>query len=268
MQPKEVVNAIKKKRLVFTVTTGRSGTAYLSTILGLAKNVYSVHEPAPEFADLMRDVQGSPEAAAMFFLEKKLPAILACSADVYIETSHLACKGFLLPLLELGVVPDIIIHTRPARDVSLSLLKMGTIPGRSRKSLRFYLTPEDPGVLSLPGWQNLQDYQLCYWYCLEIERRAIVYKKIFIKNGARVASTTLEGLKTFAGLLGCFSDLDLTARSPRWFTALRFSRAAGVKVNESLDTKKQVAIPEDLEGLEQEVKHRVETPNPENSTLA
>jgi len=267
MLQEELISSVQQKRLIFTVTTGRSGTAYLSTIMGLAKNVYSVHEPAPEFADLMRDVQGSPDTAGKFLLERKLPAILACPADIYIETSHLACKGFLLPLLELGVVPDIIIHTRPARDVSLSLLRMGTIPGRSPKSLRFYLKPEDPGVLKLPGWENLHDYQLCYWYCLEIERRAIAYKEILLQNGARVASTSLESLKTFKGLLRCFSDLDLAARSPRWLTALRFSRAAGVKVNESVETKKQVTVPENIEELEQDVLERVQEANPRMNTL-
>ena len=267
MQQEELINAISQKRLIFTITTGRSGTAYLSTILGLARNVCSVHEPAPEFANLMRDVQGNPDLARRFLVDKKLPAILQSPADIYIETSHLACKGFLLPLIELGVVPDIIIHTRPAREVSLSLLKMGTIPGRSSKSLRFYLTPDDPGVLGVPDWQNLHDYQLCYWYCLEIERRASAYKDIFLGYGARVTLTSLASLKTFNGLLNCFSDLDLTARRPRWLTALRFSRAARVKVNESLETKKQITVPQDLEGLEQTVVHLVNEANPKVNTL-
>ena len=248
-----VVKKINEKRLIFTVTTCRSGTAYLSTIMGLAKNVYSVHEPLPEFADLMRDVQKRPGMARRFLLEKKLPAILSCPADIYIETSHLACKGFLMPLLELGVIPDIIIHSRPAREVSLSMLRMGTVPGRNHKSLRFYLTPDDPGVLELPDWRNLQDYQLCYWYCLEIERRARHYREILLQNGARVAITTLEGLKSFKGLLHCFAELELSIKRPRWLTAFRFSRAAGVKVNQSLETKKKVAIPEDLDAFEKAV---------------
>jgi hypothetical protein len=253
MQHHEIIERTQQKRLIFTVTTGRSGTAYLSTIMGLAKDVYSVHEPVPEFADRMREVQKSPELAKRFLLEQKLPSILACPARIYIETSHVACKGFLLPLVEIGVLPDIIIHRRPVREVSLSMLKMGTIPGRSPKGLRFYLSPDDPGVLTLPDWQNLHDYQLCYWYCLEVERRSRHYQKFFSQNGARVAATTLRGMKTFAGLLRCFSELELSAKRPLWVTSLRFSRAAQVKVNESLETKKRVEVPCDLAALEEEI---------------
>lgn len=253
MEHKEILDRIGQKRLVFTVTTGRSGTAYLSTILGFARNAYAVHEPEPEFADVLRLVQNDQALASQFLLEKKLPAILNCPRDIYIETSHLACKGFLEPLLDLGVVPDLIIHRRPPRDVALSMFKMGTIPGKSDKGLRFYLSPDDPGVLKLPNWKSLHNYQLCYWYCLEIERRAKKYKEVFMKQGARIAETSLAGLKTFEGLSKMINDLDMVLSFPVWLTHLRFLRNTRVKVNESKETKKDIELPGHLENLESEV---------------
>ncbi len=250
MNKEECIERICQKRLIFSVTTGRSGTAYLASIFGFAAGVYSVHEPEPEYSDVLRVIQNDPAQAQKFLLEKKLPAILNSGANIYVETSHLACKGFLEPLLELGVIPDLIIHRRDPRDVALSMLRMGTIPGRSEKGLKFYLSPDDPGVLTLRQWQKLHDYQLCYWYCLEIERRAVHYKQLFLGAGARVSETTLVGLKKFEGLKRCFDDLDLRVNFPVWLSRIRFSRSTRIKVNESLETKKDVAIPVDLVELE------------------
>jgi hypothetical protein len=188
-----------------------------------------------------------------FWLREKIPTILQTPTDTYIETSHLVCKGFLDVLLELKITPDLILHRRPARDVAQSMFTMGTIPGRSDKGLAFYLSPDDPGVLSLPQWGKLHDYQLCYWYCLEIERRAAVYGALFKAAGARIAETTLTGLKSFSGLKTCFSDLELDMRRPVWLTRFLFARATRVKVNQSLETKKKISMPENIAEMEQEV---------------
>ncbi len=259
MGKQEIIEQLQQKRLVFTVTTGRSGTAYLATILGYARGVCAVHEPAPEYVKVLRAVQNNPDLARKFLLEEKLPAILQTSAATYIETSHLACKGFLEPLLDLGIVPDLIIHRRSARDVALSMFKMGTIPGRSDKGLSFYLSPDDPGVLELCEWQGLHDYQLCYWYCLEIERRAKLYKQIFTQKGARVTETSLAGLKTFSGLQKMLSELDLSLSFPVWLTRIRFSRSTRVKVNESKETKKDVVLPDNIDTLEKEIVQIIES---------
>lgn len=253
----DIVKRVREKRLIFTVTTGRSGTAYLASIFGFAKGVCTLHEPEPEFAEVLRRIQTDPDRARRFWIDKKLPAIAKNPAGIYIETSHLACKGFLEPLVELGVIPDLIIHRRKARDVALSMYKMGTIPGRSDKGLKFYLSPSDSGVIRVSDWKSLKDYQLCYWYCLEIERRASHYRKFFFEQGARVTETTLSGLKSFAGLKNCFSELDLKMKRPAWLTKLRFLRSASVKVNESKETKKDVGIPGNIDKLERDVVNRI-----------
>lgn len=245
--------AISEKRLIFTVTTGRSGTAYLSTLFGYVRNTHTFHEPAPEFVNVLRQVQDDSGTARDFLVNEKLPVVASDCASVYVETSHLVCKGFLEPLLSIGIVPDLIIHRRAPRDVAKSMFKMGTIPGRSDKGLKFYLSPADPDVMKLNDWQNLTDYQLCYWYCIEIERRARRYKKLFSKHGARIAETTLLGLKTIEGFDKLLVDLDLTLCFPAWFTRLRFKRNTMVKVNESRETKKDIHLPKNIDVLERQV---------------
>ena len=201
--PERLNVGLRGKRLIFTVTTGRSGTGYLAKMLSFVPNVVSYHEPRPDFADVMRLVQQDVSIAYGFWIEKKLPQIMEEPASTYIETSHLFCKGFVEPLLKLGVTPDLIILTRPHRRVAASLHRLDTIPGRTEKGLRYLVSPGDPGVLALPGWQTLTDYQLCYWYCLEIERRSHEYERTFLEKNARVAKVALSEIDTVRGFHNC-----------------------------------------------------------------
>ncbi len=245
---------VKKMHLVFTVATGRCGTAYLSEVFKYVPGVVSHHEPAPEYVEVMREVQSDRDLSRKFIEEKKLPSIGRSGANIYVETSHLFCKGFLEPMLELGLTPDLVWLFRPHREVATSLFTMGTIPGRSAKALRFYLQPSDPGVLFLDGWQVLHDYQLCYWYCLEIERRAREYERMYRERGGRFIKTTLGDVTTRDGFLAMVSGLELP--TPSWLNVLRFERNKGKKVNESRETKKNVVVPDDLDSLEADVRMR------------
>ncbi|HUF08258.1 MAG TPA: hypothetical protein VMO47_02980 [Rhodothermales bacterium] len=196
---------LSDKQLIFTVTTGRSGTEYLSKALGLLDGVTSRHEPWPEFVEVMREAQWDESVAYDFLVRKKLPAVAAEEGTVYVETSHLFCKGFLEPMLDLGLKLDLIHLERPKREVAASLLRLGTIPGKSE----WYLSPDDPGVLPLSGWTTLHDYQLCYWYCLEIERRSRQCAETVRGAGGIFVSTTLSEATTTEGFSRVVSDLRL-----------------------------------------------------------
>ncbi len=176
MADTSIVEHVKRtKSLVFTVTPGRSGTKYLTVLLGGVPGVSAYHEPQPDFATYMRAAQTKSETAYAFWLYAKLPFIAAAPGAIYAETSHLFCKGFLEPALLLGLRPGLIILRRAASQVAWSLLERQTVPARSDFGKKYLLSPEDPGVMPLPGWQAMTDYQLCFWYALEIERRQIRY---------------------------------------------------------------------------------------------
>lgn len=246
-----------QKRLIFTVTTGRSGTDYLARLLDCVPGVTSHHEPKPHFVWAMRQAQADPEVARRFWVEQKLPAIQETGGRVYSETSHLVCKGFLEPLLALGHRPDLILLRRPHREVALSIYRLGTIPGRTPKGLKWYLSPDDPGVLDLSRWQELHDYQICYWYCLEIERRRVHYGELLNGLGARVVAMTLAELATFAGFMRLREELEL----PRFLVGpqhwIRYFRRAHVRANTQAVSKRHRDLPGDVESLEQEVIERV-----------
>ena len=246
-----VCDKLSRKRLIFTVSTGRNGSAYLSTVMNFCPGVVALHEPTPDYVEVLRPAQSDVEVAKRFLIEKKLPIVAEFPTSIYLEGSHLFCKGFLEPCHELGIVPDIIYFKRDIRKVSCSLLKMGTIPGRSEKALRYYLSPGDPTVVSIRGWKSLTDYQLCFWYCLEIERRAEVYRKLYDQLPQRFVEASIEQLKTISGYRKLLVELDLPPmRILNW---LRYLKYRNTKINESFETKKQIVMPENMKEQEEEV---------------
>ena len=201
------------KRLILTVGTGRNGTGYVSNLLQGVPGICCLHEPDPQFYTVMRAVQSDPKVAEGFLCDLKLPAIRGVREPVYFETSHLACKGFLEPLMAHGVPLDLVILRRDPVLVANSLFLLGTIPARTPLGLQFLLSPADPGVLPLENWEELHDWALGYWYCLEIERRAGVYKERLAGLGGRLLETSVGILKTDRGLRDLLSFLDQDANA-------------------------------------------------------
>ncbi|WP_457755126.1 hypothetical protein [Thermovibrio ammonificans] len=200
--------SLEGKRLIFTVTTGRSGTALLSALLSLVPGVASLHEPDPNFALVMRRAQTNRALALKFMAYEKLVAVAGFKEPVYCETSHLFCKGFFEPTLDLGILPELILLKRDRRKVAKSLFELNTIPGRTPLALIYYLKPDDPSVfLPVEGWSHLNDYQLCYWYCLEIEKRMDVYERVLLERGGRCYRLRFEELVTPDGAAGLLERL-------------------------------------------------------------
>lgn len=146
-------------RLVFCWSPGRCGTKYLTRLFETVPGVVAKHEPPPRFSEC----KGSKR---MFWALEKIPAVMALGVPVYVETSHCFVLGFLEPLVELGYKPDVIQIQRKHRDVALSYWRRRSIPGRTRRGREFLLQP------TFDGWEQLTDYQLCYWHALEVDRLA------------------------------------------------------------------------------------------------
>ena len=106
------------------MTTGRTGTGYLAHLLGIFRDTLTFHEPDPSYVSCMRQAQADREVARSFLLEIKLPAIARQAVrPIYIETSHLFCKGFLEPWLEIPElpVPDFNFGGKGTSETSLSV---------------------------------------------------------------------------------------------------------------------------------------------------
>ncbi len=244
------------KRLIFTLTTGRSGTELLSRVLALFPGVTSRHEPKPTFSSAFRAVMAQPKVAREFWLKQKLPRIAREPGSVYSETSHVCGLGFLESLVDLGARPSVIVLRREPRDVAKSLWCLEDIPGRTLKGLKYYLSPEDVGRTFLEieprVIPELHDYQLCFWYALELDLRAKAYQQRFAPLGLTFRALAFEQLCTSAGVLALAQELGLPPLSMarKALLARRVSRP----VNARPDRKRPFELADqELERLEAEV---------------
>ena len=244
-----LIEQIREKQLILTVTAGRTGTAFLHNLFRLFPNVDSFHEEEPSYLHVMRRVQTQPAEATRFLEKFKFPVIAACKSGTIAETSHLFCKGFLEPMINLGVYPDLVLLRRNPRRIALSLLERNTIPGRTSTGTDYLVCPSDPNTLPLPLWEGLTDYQLCFWYALEIERRQQRYGQYMLQLGRKVCDVTAnelhnpdEFLKMAATFLLDIPDRDELLRQHREISSIDYNKTPEVR---------EQAF--DIDGAEQEV---------------
>jgi hypothetical protein len=216
------------KNIIMCLTTGRSGTNLLEKLLALADDICSQHEPEPAFQRVLNEVRHSPEAAIAFVKDIKLPDIMARPGHHYAEASHLFGKGFFEAFVALGIPFRLIVLNRNPRQVAKSYWRIRAVPGRTRGGHDFLLDPDQPGVLALPGWQRMSDYQLCFWYCLEVERRKSVYTEVCKTRGIPVLETSIEELKDWTRFQSLCEKLGLVLRQG---AAEEHGKITAVKLN-------------------------------------
>ncbi len=218
-----------EKNIIMCLTTGRSGTNLLQELLALAQDICSEHEPEPAFQDVLEKVRQDPMAAISFVRDIKLPAIMARPGAHYVETSHLFGKGFFEAFIALGIPFRLIVLNRHPRQVAKSYWRLKTVPGRTAGGNKFLLHPDQPGVIPLPGWQRMSDYQLCFWYCLEVERRKSAYTQECKRIGIPVFEISMEEVKDWTRFKSLCEELGLSladraAEEHRKITAVKVNR--------------------------------------------
>lgn len=243
------------RRLLFTVTTGRSGTEYLARVLSLFANVEARHEPKPRFSSCFRAVVAAPHVAREFWEQEKLARVERGRRPIYAETSHLFCKGFAESLVALGRTPELIVLRRDARATARSLWALASVPGRTLRGVRYYLSPSDPNFLPVPadvvrGWS---DYQLCYWYCLELDARAQQLRVALEPRGVRFHDVELADIQTEDGIRALGVTLELGPLSP--LGRLRLASVASRRVNAKASQKRAQTV-DDVELARAEVEVR------------
>lgn len=223
-----MIDRLKRKRLIFTITTGRSGSGYLAGLLNMLPGVLALHEPKPLMSDAYQKIRRDPKFAREWWMDRKLPEIATRLAQdlhqeeiihTYIETAHLFCKGFMESFVNIATqyeIPfDLIILTRPMHEVAQSMYELNTIPGKTQKGKFWYITPGEPGCLTrLPGWSTLHDYQICFWYTLEIHER--IYQAMVADWACRKIIIQMHDIK-YRDRFKCFLDaLDLKQNDNFW----------------------------------------------------
>jgi len=171
-------------RYLFCINAGRSGSDYLTELLARAENAVSLHEALPIMNGVqMQRFNEGDEAALRALMPVKLAQIRKKSRGgrkVYCETNHSFIKGWgwlvpeAIPQERIGVV----VLRRSAEQVIHSHLRVRNVPGTTRWSRTWVLTP-GAARNHLPPPSRDDRYSLCRWYVDEIERRARAYRERF-----------------------------------------------------------------------------------------
>lgn len=216
-------------RLIFTVGTGRNGSAHLAKLLSYVPGIASFHEPAPYFWQPMHEALRDRSVGIDFWLQRKLPIIAECANQVYFESSHLACKGLLEALADLEVEFDLIHLKRDPRKVALSLLRLETVPGRTELGRQYLWAPDEVRGHERIDASVWDDYQLTYWYAASMESVAAEWQNFAADAGQNFCEIDLEELVTFGGFRRLLSELRLKQTS--LLTWNRFLRNRKSKTN-------------------------------------
>jgi hypothetical protein len=121
------------------------------------------------------------------------------------------CKGFLLPLIRMGVTPNLILLNRNFRKTAHSLFQRGSFPMRSRNGQHYSADPRVPGSLPIANPESLSDYQLCFWGVLDAYARqrqiAAIYDR---EQQAAYHWATAQDFHSFEHLKAVGSSFGLT----------------------------------------------------------
>lgn len=249
-------NNLSMKRIIFTLTTGRSGTALLTELLRPLPQVHAEHEPKPLFSDAFVYLKTRHNFNVKEFCKIKLAAIdqLLEQNDktIYIETCHTFGKGFMEPMLELNPDIEIIILHRDPIQVALSMYRLDDIPGKSKTGLHWYLSPGDHiSVTTLDKYfpsphmvsKNIYyytDFQLCYWYTQEMLCRM----NCAIQHHQIKCMINFGELLSYPKFINILERLNIN-QIPKDYIK-QFKSITSIKINEKLYRKHKLPTPKDI----------------------
>ena len=179
-----------KKNFVFTLTAGRTGTAYLADIFRANVADSEVHHEilgydsfgidTPEISHLTTfNSRGSTPHVRRFW-EKKLAKVARSKSKYYVETSHILSKAGLAENIDLlqdkGIV-HLIVLRRNIEKTLLSYLSRWDFINIGNMWM-WYLDPNYPrNIVDSSQIDSLGHFGTSIWYLCEMQARAEYYKK-------------------------------------------------------------------------------------------
>ena len=176
------------ERLIFTATTGRSGTLTLARIFAGIPGCRALHEPHPVMnaAALRAASYGDSDALDRFYRTKSINILRAAAGyRYYLEANHLFIKSFVAHAArDFGKRLAVIHLVRPPLEVASSIYRLQRQPG-TESGNRWWLDYRAPlnririadaleGEFSHPFYKGL-------WYWFEIETRVQEWRQRLVE---------------------------------------------------------------------------------------
>lgn len=200
-------------RYIFCITTGRSGTHYLTQLLSCCPEVFAGHEEPPVGSGnpMFEFLQGKP-AWMRQLAQDKANVIKAMShgCAAYAETNHCFIKGFgwFMPGLLGEENLTIITLYREKNKVINSFLRNNTLPV-SRLGHDWLFTPDAHSPIPKPGCDpRIDPRPWLEWSYDSTYAMGEHFREQFPK--ATYLQGDLEDLNCRTGVEAFFSDLELS----------------------------------------------------------
>jgi len=181
----------RKKHYIFTMTQGKTGTYFLTSLLEnnladcevhheiLGYDKFGIDTPNISTFTLFNS-QGNVREVQSFW-EKKLKKIAKTPHKIHIETSHLLIKAGLIENLDFLPSSDIVHFIILKRDI-IKILKsyQNSFDFLNKGNMwLWYLDPDYPKIIVNPKhFAFLGIHGVRLWYIYEIETRIEYYKSI------------------------------------------------------------------------------------------
>lgn len=195
-------------RYFFTITAGRTGSAWLSYFLGENLAIKSIHEPLEieDFGVRMPDIRlmrtfntFGNTAEIQSFYKNKFDEIQETPA--YAETNHTLAKcGLVENLAEHPIAQQscLIVLRRNFIEQCLSYLNRGDF-ANATISWQWYLSERYPNnIISYAPFESHGRVGLALWYIYEMDARQLYYEQLY-SGKFDMFSTNLEELTSEAG---------------------------------------------------------------------
>lgn len=215
-------------KFVYTITTGRSGTAYLAELV--ARNVpdaavfhervnydsFGVHTPDVSHLMLFNTL-GNVRRVRTFW-RVKLAADRGSPRPWYVESSHMLAKAGLVENLRLlhdqGGQTHLVILRRRTSDIVGSLLERGDFRFLGGHTWLHWLDPRYRNrILDSRPFVEHGELGIALWYVMEIAVRAEYYKLLLAgQPGVHVHEVTLDDIAEPHGAGDLLADLGMLAR--------------------------------------------------------
>jgi hypothetical protein len=172
------------------LSAGRSGTHKLYKLLDGMDKLYAEHEGDPGF----HTVRKSDDSVKEKFVSDKITFYESTGKQNVLHTGHILSLGFLETVEKSVFIKDCIVLYRPWREIATSMFVLDWIPYKQKIITPWYCGPDEADVLQYDGYETAHPYQLCYWWCMESDRRIKQQTQDLENKGCTIHHYTIKDL--------------------------------------------------------------------------
>lgn len=249
---KPVLSSLTRRleRVIFTATTGRSGTMTLSKLFATVPGCVALHEPYPPMSRRVLQAASYGDAKfveGIYWHHKSLNIRRkAIGFRYYMEANELFVKTFIQHAIEdFGERVAVIHLIRPPIEVANSLFCLEHYPGTNIGNDWFLDYRAPTNLIRIPhllerATELSHPFYKALWYWHEVEARIFAWRS---RNpSVRVTRFETDWLNDKARIITLFDDLDIR------YDASRIDAVAGRRENLKLEQRRVAPVSEDDAG--------------------